>query len=130
LRRQVNPSSTAKPIVPRQRTRQRELVGGHQPDTCPGRQGRVADLSAEEGPGPGGYDAAYRQCPCFWGTEPGRMVQLLARSTVLAGAHVLDLGCGEGKNAVFLASLGCIVEAWDISAAALSNAKAAWPDAS
>jgi SAM-dependent methyltransferase len=43
---------------------------------------------------------------------------------------VLDLGCGEGKNAVFLASLGCIVEAWDISAAALSNAKAAWPDAS
>jgi cyclopropane fatty-acyl-phospholipid synthase-like methyltransferase len=41
---------------------------------------------------------------------------------------VLDLGCGEGKNAAFLASQGCVVEAWDISAAALNNAKAAWPD--
>jgi SAM-dependent methyltransferase len=89
----------------------------------------MPDFPIEQGPGPGGYDASYRQCPCFWGTEPGRMVQLLAGSTLLAGAHVLDLGCGEGKNAAFLASLGCRVEAWDISAAALRNAKATWPDA-
>jgi tellurite methyltransferase len=56
------------------------------------------------------------------------MVRLLAASADLAGAHVLDLGCGEGKNAAFLAGLGCVVEAWDISAAALDNARAAWPD--
>ena len=56
------------------------------------------------------------------------MVRLLADSADLAGAHVLDLGCGEGKNAAFLATLGCVVQAWDISAAALDNAKVAWPD--
>jgi tellurite methyltransferase len=58
------------------------------------------------------------------------MVRLLADSTELAGARVLDLGCGEGKNAAFLARLGCTVEAWDVSAAALENARAAWPDVS
>ncbi len=41
---------------------------------------------------------------------------------------MLDLGCGEGKNAAYLARLGCIVEAWDISDAALNNARAAWPE--
>jgi cyclopropane fatty-acyl-phospholipid synthase-like methyltransferase len=56
------------------------------------------------------------------------MVRQLADGTDLSGAHVLDLGCGEGKNAAFLANLGCIVEAWDISSAALDNAQAMWPD--
>jgi tellurite methyltransferase len=83
----------------------------------------------QDDPGPGGYDLGYRQCPCFWGTEPARLVRSLADSVDLAGAHVLDLGCGEGKNATFLAKLGCVVEAWDISAAALRNARTAWPDA-
>ncbi len=87
----------------------------------------VQEFHAEPDPGPGGYDTSYQRCPCFWGTEPGRLVRLLADSTDLAGAQVLDLGCGEGKNAAFLANLGCVVEAWDISAAALNNAKAAWP---
>jgi ubiquinone/menaquinone biosynthesis C-methylase UbiE len=39
---------------------------------------------------------------------------------------VLDLGCGEGKNAARLAEIGCDVEAWDVSAAGLENAKKAW----
>jgi SAM-dependent methyltransferase len=86
------------------------------------------DLSPED-PGLGGYDASYRQCPCFWGTEPGTIVRLLATLADLTGARVLDLGCGEGKNAVFLAQLGCKVEAWDISERALANAKRAWPAA-
>jgi tellurite methyltransferase len=89
----------------------------------------VTEFTPDQDPGPGGYDASYRQCPCFWGNEPGRIVQLLADSVDLAGAHVLDLGCGEGKNAAFLASRGCSVEAWDISEAALANAKAIWPHA-
>lgn len=82
-----------------------------------------------EDPGLGGYDASYRECPCFWGTEPGAIVRLLPTYADLTGARVLDLGCGEGKNAVFLAQLGCDVEAWDISDNALSNAKRAWPTA-
>jgi tellurite methyltransferase len=42
---------------------------------------------------------------------------------------VLDLGCGEGKNAVRLAEAGCHVEAWDISEAGLANAQRTWPNA-
>lgn len=86
------------------------------------------DLAPED-PGLGGYDASYRQCPCFWGTEPGAIVRVLGTLADLNGARVLDLGCGEGKNAAFLARLGCKVEAWDISERALENAKRAWPAA-
>lgn len=56
------------------------------------------------------------------------MVRQLAASVDLTGFKVLDLGCGEGKNAAFLSTLGCQVEAWDISRAALQNARAAWPE--
>ena len=43
--------------------------------------------------------------------------------------RVLDLGCGEGKNAAFLASRGALVEAIDSSELALANARSAWPSA-
>jgi cyclopropane fatty-acyl-phospholipid synthase-like methyltransferase len=39
----------------------------------------------------------------------------------------LDLGCGEGKNAAYLAARGATVEAWDVSTLALENARKAWP---
>jgi len=39
---------------------------------------------------------------------------------------VLDLGCGEGKNAAFLAEHGCTVVAVDCSGIALQNARLAW----
>jgi tellurite methyltransferase len=35
-------------------------------------------------------------------------------------ARALDLACGAGRNSVFLAGLGWIVDAWDISDVALS----------
>jgi len=75
----------------------------------------------------GGYDAGYRACPCFWGKKPGTLVTALA-SEIKDRTHlsVLDVGCGEGKNAVYLASLGCRVRALDISEFALENAKTAW----
>jgi tellurite methyltransferase len=79
--------------------------------------------------GPGGYDAGYRQCACFWGTSPSRLVVWLSRTEDLKGSDVLDLGCGEGKNATFLARQGCNVEAWDISQSALANGMAMWPSA-
>jgi tellurite methyltransferase len=37
------------------------------------------------------------------------------------GARVLDLGCGEGRNAFFLARAGCAVTAVDISSAAITK---------
>lgn len=45
-----------------------------------------------------------------------------------SGRRVLDLGCGEGKNAAYVASLGARVDAIDVSEAALKNARLLWPN--
>lgn len=36
---------------------------------------------------------------------------------------ILDVGCGEGRNAIFLAGLGHTVDAFDISAAGIEKAR-------
>lgn len=36
---------------------------------------------------------------------------------------VLELGCGEGRNAVYMAKLGCEITAVDLSESAIANAK-------
>jgi ubiquinone/menaquinone biosynthesis C-methylase UbiE len=43
------------------------------------------------------------------------------------GARILDLGCGEGKNAAAFARAGYAVEAIDCSRLALTNGKRAFP---
>jgi tellurite methyltransferase len=75
----------------------------------------------------GGYDDGYKACPCFWGTSPGSIVVALeSRIETFVGLHVLDVGCGEGKNAAYLASKGAIVSAIDVSEFAIANARVAW----
>lgn len=69
--------------------------------------------------GVGQYDLEYAQCPCFWGTAPGKFVRMITRH--LASGYVLDLGAGEGKNAIYLASLGFNVVAVECSEYALRN---------
>jgi tellurite methyltransferase len=76
----------------------------------------------------GGYDDGYRACPCFWGATPGSVLRWLGTRVDLHGSRVLDLGCGEGKNAVWLEGLGCTVTAVDVSGMAISNAKRAFPE--
>jgi ubiquinone/menaquinone biosynthesis C-methylase UbiE len=80
-------------------------------------------------PGSQAYDEGYAACDCFWGRDPGSLVrQLLQRVESIQGWHVLDVGCGEGKNAVHLKTLGASrVVAIDSSTIALSNAKRAFP---
>lgn len=74
------------------------------------------------------YDDGYRSCPCFWGRSPGTFVtRLLPLVEPLEGKRVLDVGCGEGKNAHFLAERGATVLAIDSSEPAIRNAKRAWP---
>jgi len=74
------------------------------------------------------YDEGYSICPCFWGTKPAWLVEA-ARSYFpgFDNVRVLDIGCGDGKNAYFLASLGAQVRAVDISPLAIEHAKCAWP---
>lgn len=79
----------------------------------------------------GGYDIGYKACACFWGREPGSLVHKLQE--VVGGfdyLSVLDVGCGEGKNAAYLAARGASVRALDISQYAIANAKSTWPDTS
>lgn len=71
----------------------------------------------------GGYEAGYEACECFWGLEPGTYVRMLAARVSLSGLRVLDVGCGEGKNAAYLAKMGCDVTAVDVSERALAHAK-------
>ncbi len=40
-----------------------------------------------------------------------------------SNAAVLDVGCGEGRNSVFMAKLGNHVDAFDISAAGIEKAR-------
>lgn len=81
--------------------------------------------------GPGGYDEGYAACSCFWGREPGRLVRRLVElAGSMNGLRILDAGCGEGKNAHFLARLGADVLAVDVSELALANAQLAWRDSS
>jgi tellurite methyltransferase len=77
--------------------------------------------------GNGGYDEGYTSCCPFWDTAPGSIVREAARYWDFRGSHVVDLGCGEGKNAAFLSTLGASVDAVDLSEAALKNARLLWP---
>jgi len=69
--------------------------------------------------GLGQYDTEYLKCDCFWGTQPGKFVKIIP--SIAEPGTVLDLGCGEGKNAIFLAEHGFTVLAVDCSDPALRN---------
>jgi len=72
----------------------------------------------------GGYDIGYKACKCFWGSNPGSLIMKLTDLGISYGSEstVLDLGCGEGKNSIFFAKMGCHVDAIDISDYAIQNA--------
>lgn len=75
----------------------------------------------------GGYDIGYSSCTCFWGNEPGSMVKYLLRQIgSVKGMNVLDVGCGEGKNAGCLSENGAFVRAMDISELAIASAQRIW----
>lgn len=76
----------------------------------------------------GGYDDGYRACPCFWGKTVGSLVAKFLQGNSVVKKRVLDVGCGEGKNAVAFAALGAEVTAIDCSEVALQNAKNAFEE--
>lgn len=65
------------------------------------------------------WDARYRERDRIWSGEPNR--HLVAEAAELTPGHALDLGCGEGGDAIWLASRGWTVDAVDISAVALDR---------
>jgi cyclopropane fatty-acyl-phospholipid synthase-like methyltransferase len=70
------------------------------------------------------YQIEYEQSSdCFWAKEPAKYVRLFVDKYLedLKDFNVLDLGAGEGKNAVYLANKGANVLGIDISPIALSR---------
>lgn len=67
------------------------------------------------------WDARYSAPDLVWGAEPNR--RLVAEVEALPPGRALDLGGGEGRNAVWLASRGWDVTVVDFSRAGLERAR-------
>ena len=68
----------------------------------------------------GPYDNLYNSRNFLWPETPGRMVKLA--SDIAEPGKGLDLGCGDGKNLVFLEKLGWEIDGVDISPFAIRAA--------
>ena len=73
------------------------------------------------------WDDMYREKDQLWSGAPNGV--LVTEVADLPPGQALDLGCGEGADALWLASRGWLVTAVDISPVALERAKAAAGDA-
>ena len=70
------------------------------------------------------YDGRYEQEGYYWGLKPNRMCyEMMQILPPVKPYRVLDIGCGEGKDAVFLAKCGYRVTAFDLSEPGLDKAK-------
>ena len=67
------------------------------------------------------WDARYADAELVWGREANRFV--IAELADLSPGHALDLACGEGRNAIWLAARGWRVTAVDFSAVAVGRGR-------
>lgn len=69
------------------------------------------------------WDERYRSHDTVWGLAPNRWVE--QQLADLTPGRALDLACGEGRNAIWLASRGWSVMAVDFSSVAIDKGRAA-----
>jgi SAM-dependent methyltransferase len=67
------------------------------------------------------WDERYRATELVWGAGPNRWVE--GELASLSPGRALDLACGEGRNALWLAGRGWHVTAVEFSAVALDKAR-------
>lgn len=68
------------------------------------------------------WDERYSASGQLWGAEPNRFIAAVFAN--LPPGTLLDLGCGQGRNAVWLATEGFAVTGLDLSPIAIEQAKA------
>ncbi len=66
------------------------------------------------------WDERYAAQPLVWSAAPNQFVTVLGS---LPPGRAVDLACGEGRNAIWLASLGWTVTGVDFSAVAIEKAR-------
>ncbi len=70
------------------------------------------------------YEKDYNDEKYFWGVKPSDMcLKVLELMPPIKELTLLDIGCGEGKDAVFFARCGYKVTAFDISEAGILKTK-------
>ena len=70
------------------------------------------------------YDSRYDQEEYYWGLTPNRICyDIMKLLPPVKPYRVLDIGCGEGKDAVFMAKCGYAVTAFDVSEQGIEKAK-------
>lgn len=70
------------------------------------------------------YEDDYNRDEYFWGVEPSSMcLKVLELMPPTKPLKLLDIGCGEGKDAVFFARCGYNISALDISDAGIEKTK-------
>ena len=85
------------------------------------REGGDGD-AGERARGQAFWDERYRSAPSLWSGEPNP--QLVLEAADLVAGRALDVGCGEGADAIWLAERGWDVTAVDLSSVALARGAA------
>jgi SAM-dependent methyltransferase len=67
------------------------------------------------------WDRRYSESGLLWSSQPNRF--LVAEAGTLTAGRAVDLACGEGRNAVWLAGLGWQVTGVDFSEVAIAKAR-------
>lgn len=70
------------------------------------------------------YEEKYRREPYYWGLIPNNLCyEIMKLRPPVKPYRVLDIGCGEGKDAVFLAKNGYNLTAFDIADSGIRKAQ-------
>lgn len=70
------------------------------------------------------YEKRYEGQEYYWSITPNRLCyEVIKLKPSVKPYKVLDIGCGEGKDAVFLAKNGYLVSAFDATEKGLEKAK-------
>lgn len=67
----------------------------------------------------GSFEEEYKTTKSYWGDSPSSVIRKYATS--LKQGSILDVGAGDGRNALFLANKGYAVYALDVSETGLLN---------